>query len=114
MTNRLCRLIFGAAILSLIAATTGFAETTTTRIPLRVDWPVTNTEQIQFPVYCGLSLPKDQVQSVEQISLVDGEGQSVAVGVERLARWTPDSSLKWVGLHFQATRGRDYFAVLNV
>ncbi len=79
------------------------------RIPLVIDWPV--KADVAFPVYCGLSFPKGEIQDARQISVVNAAGQAVAVEIEPLAKWTPDGSLKWAGLHFLAKRGEAYFAV---
>ena len=78
------------------------------RIPLKIEWP--GTGDVAFPVYCGFSSPKGVLQEPGQVSVVDTAGQAVAVEVEPLAKWQPDGSLKWVGLHFLAKRGVDYFA----
>ncbi len=78
------------------------------RIPLQIDWPV--KADVAFPVYCGFSSPKGALRETGQISVVDGAGQVVAAEAEPLARWQPDGSLKWVGLHFMAKRGVAYFA----
>lgn len=79
------------------------------RIPLKMDWP--SSADVAFPVYCGFSCPKGTINEAAQISVVDAAGQAVAVEVEPLAKWVPDGSLKWVGLHFMAKRGVDYFAM---
>ncbi|MFY7894782.1 MAG: hypothetical protein ACOVP8_01015, partial [Phycisphaerales bacterium] len=73
-----------------------------------IDWPV--KADVAFPVYCGFSCPKGTINETAQISVVDAAGQAVAAEAEPLARWQPDGSLKWVGLHFMAKRGVAYFA----
>ena len=99
-----------AALISLLffAVPTARAQQ---RIPLIINWPASAGSDGPFPVYCGFSMPKTAVKAASQISVVDAAGQAVAVEVEPLARWTPDESLKWVGLHFMAKRGVAYFAM---
>jgi hypothetical protein len=104
MSQLLDRLIIVA--LCLLPALRGTAQN---RIPLKIDWP--SSADVAFPVYCGFSCPKETISEAAQISVVDAAGQAVAVEVEPLAKWVPDGSLKWVGLHFMAKRGVDYFAM---
>ena len=94
-----------ASLLCLLSALSLQAQN---RIPLQIDWPV--KADVAFPVYCGFSSPKGALRETGQISVVDSAGQAVSVEVEPLARWQPDGSLKWVGLHFMAKRGVAYFA----
>jgi|UniRef100_UPI0037850008 hypothetical protein len=94
-----------ASLLCLLPALSVQAQN---RIPLLIDWPV--KADVAFPVYCGFSCPKGTINETAQISVVDAAGQAVAAEAEPLARWQPDGSLKWVGLHFMAKRGVAYFA----
>jgi hypothetical protein len=81
------------------------------RIPLQINWPPGPGHDGPFPVYCGFSMPKGAIREVSRISVLDDAGQIVAAEVELLAKWTPDPSLKWVGLHFLARRGVNYVAL---
>lgn len=96
-----------AILLSLAGAQAG------ERVPLRVDWGDVKDDAGGFPVFCGLSLPRGAVREAAEIHLEDAEGRTVAAEVEPMARWTPETSLKWVGLHFLAKRGVEYFAVIG-
>lgn len=99
-----------AALLGLVFAAnpTAAAE----RIELKIDWPEHSPSGVAFPIYCGVSLPKGAITDAKHVHVVDGAGKPVTADVEPLAKWTPDVSLKWLGIRFLATRGTDYFAVV--
>ncbi|HWA98874.1 MAG TPA: hypothetical protein VG713_10300, partial [Pirellulales bacterium] len=83
------------------------------RVRLVLDWPAAAADDIEFPVYSGLSLPQRLATSVESVAVVDHHGRTVACGHEALSHWHADRSLKWVGLHFLARKGAQYFAVVG-
>jgi hypothetical protein len=108
------RLVFMALLLNrLIITALSFLPAISVRaqdrIPLQIDWPA--AADVAFPVYCGLSFPKGLVQKAGQISVINGDGKMVPAEIEPLAKWIPDASLKWVGLHFLARKNETYFAV---
>jgi hypothetical protein len=80
------------------------------RVALELDWPVASPAEVAFPVYCGLSAPKGAITAVNQVRVIDDAGHAVDAGIETLARWVPETSLKWIGLHFLAQRGHKYYA----
>src|SRR4051794_18794115 len=100
-------------LLLLLALISPLEVTAQERIPLVLDSPEEASASSAFPVYCGLSLPKGAVKESAEIGVVDGDGHPVVADVEAICRWTPDTSLKWVGLHFLAKKGGKYFAVME-
>ncbi len=49
-----------------------------------------------FPVTFGVPLPKEEVFRVDQMRVVDAQGQPVPCSITPSATWTPQGSLKWV------------------
>lgn len=106
--SRLSKHLLFAGVMLAVSAFPVWAEE---RVPLVVDWP--SEAESAFPVYCGLAAPKGALATAGQIKVVAQDGRSVPVEVEPLARWTPDASLKWVGLHFLARKHETYHAVIE-
>src|SRR5687767_776918 len=99
---RVPRLVAGCRSSVLVILGQFAAAAEPMKVPLVVDWPIESPATVAFPAYCGLSLPKGAVISAREIAVVDGAGNAVPASVEPLARWTPEKSLKWVGLRFLA------------
>src|SRR5688500_2187303 len=62
--------------------------------------PITVTEQagvgrMAEGVHSGIPLARGMVQSLEELELVDEQGQAVAAQLETLSRWH-DGSQRWV------------------
>lgn len=77
------------------------------RVKLKMNWP---DGVDRAPAYCGLSLPAGMMTEPRPVRLVDDRGTQTPVQTEVLARWSPAGPIRWIGLHFTAERGREYFA----
>jgi hypothetical protein len=68
----------------------------------------------RWPVRCGVPLPYGAIDDANQLLLFE-DGRPVACEVRPRARWSPNGSLKWVHLDFQAryTAGRPARYVLT-
>ena len=54
----------------------------------------------EWPLYCGVPLPKGSLASVRDARVVDSTGKPVPAQMRRLATWIGTEDLRWLGVDF--------------
>jgi exo-rhamnogalacturonan lyase-like protein len=86
-------------------------------IPINIDIPAQIAEHISkqnpLPVYAGVPLPRGSVYENSAITLYDKKGRTIPCQANILAKWSPNGSSKWLGVHFQLESSETREAVLR-
>lgn len=96
----LLRTCFLAVVLPFSLAAEDF------RIPLLM--PDAGTTE-EVPLYVGVPFPKGW--NVEAVDIVDGEGGAVPCSSRVMARWPEQGGVRWLGVDFVGSPGKEYFVV---
>jgi hypothetical protein len=82
--------------------------TTTTLTPIQLQITESGPSGREFwPLTRGVPLPEGSVHAIDELALLDSDGQSVPVQLRPLSRW-PDGSLKWVLTDFHGHADTTY------
>lgn len=97
-------------LISEVTLPSGTALPERQTIPLRIQWPDGPKADGDHLLYAGVSFPAGMLHDTERVRVVDNAGREVPSQSEVLARWSPNGSIKWIGLRFPGRQGTEYAA----
>ena len=81
---------------------------TSGRIEMRIDSPA-GALGPNWPMYCGVPLPKGSLTSTRNVRVVDAAGKPVPAQVRRMASWVGTKSIRWLGVDFVGDPSGEYY-----